>query len=297
MIACCAIFAIQDAISRHLGEAVNVYMVVMIRFWFFAAFVMLMALRTAGQQESADVPAKSSMFARLKTAVTTAHPIAQIIRGLLLVSEIVVIVIGFTKLGLIGSHAVFVCYPLLVSALSGPILGEKVGWRRWAAVIVGFIGVLIILKPGSSVFSPWAIMPFAAAMMFATYSLLTRFVAAKDSASVSFFWAGIIGAMAITPLGLMHWEPMSAENWGWLGLLCLASMSSHWLLIKAYDVAEASEIQPFAYFQLPFAAILGLVLFDESIEANLMIGAAIVVAAGLFTLWRQKVNQRRKAGA
>ncbi|WP_124085583.1 DMT family transporter [Pseudogemmobacter humi] len=281
MIASCAIFAIQDGISRHLGEAVNIYMVVMIRFWFFAVFVTLLAARAPGG---------------LRAASRSAYPLLQALRGILLVGEICVMVIAFIKLGLIETHAVFVCYPLLVTLFSGPILGEQVGWRRWLAVLAGFGGVLIILNPGGGIFSLWSLVPFLGAAMFALYGLLTRYVSRKDSAQVSFFWTGMMGALAITPFGLTHWQGMSAGNWGLMAILCCSAVLAHWLLIKAYDVAEAADIQPFAYFQLPFVSLLGLVLFNENLRMNVVIGAAIVVAAGLFTLWRQRMRQKQITG-
>lgn len=275
MIATSAVFAVQDGLSRHLGEATNAYMVVTVRFWFMAAFVLAVSARMPGG---------------IAAAARTAHPAIQSMRALLLIAEICLMVIAFVKLGLIETHAVFVCYPLLVSALSGPILGEKVGWRRWAAVLIGFVGVLIILRPGSGVFSFWALFPFASALMFAVYGLLTRYVARRDAPAVSFFWTGIVGAIGITPFGLMHWQAMSGPDWALMGLLCCTAVLGHGLLIKAYDVAEASAIQPFAYFQLPFVSLLGFMLFSETLRPNVLIGAAIVVAAGLFTLWRQRVR-------
>jgi drug/metabolite transporter (DMT)-like permease len=277
MIATTLVFAAQDALSRHLGANYPVAMVVMLRFWFFAVFVMAMAARSEGG---------------LRAATRSAYPWAQLARGLLLVTEIAVIVVAFVKLGLIETHAVFTCSPLLVAALSGPILGEKVGWRRWTAILVGFVGVLIILKPGFGVFSPWALLPLASATMFAVYGLLTRFVARKDSASVSFFWTGIVGAIAVTPFGLSYWTPMTPVDWGWMALLCCAAALSHWLLIKAYAVAEASAIQPFAYLQLVWVSGIGLVLFGETLRINVAVGAGIVVAAGIFTLWRQRVREK-----
>jgi drug/metabolite transporter (DMT)-like permease len=278
MIATSAVFALQDGLSRHLGEATNVYMVVTVRFWFMAVFVTLVALRSPGG---------------LPAAMRSAFPAIQLLRGLLLIAEICLMVVAFVKLGLIETHAVFVCYPLLVSMLSGPILGEKVGWRRWAAVLVGSVGVLIILKPGSGVFSVWALFPFASALMFAIYGLLTRYAARRDSSVTSFFWTGVIGAIAITPFGLTHWQSMSAGDWGLMAALCCTAVLGHWLLIKAYDLAEASAIQPFAYFQLPFVSLLGFLLFSETLQLNVLIGAAIVVGAGLFTLWRQRVREKQ----
>lgn len=279
MVATTVIFALQDGISRHLAGEYNVYMVVMIRFWFFAAFVMAMAARAPGG---------------LRAAVKTRYPVLQITRGLLLSTEICVMVVAFINLGLIESHAVFTCYPLLVAALSGPVLGEKVGWRRWTAIGIGFLGVVIILQPGYAVFSPWALVPLLAAFMFALYGLLTRYVAKGDAASVSFFWTGIAGAVGITPLGLWHWQAMSAPDWGWMLCLCAIACIAHWLLIRAYEVAEASAVQPFAYLQLVFVALLGFTLFGETLRTNVAIGAVLVVAAGLFTLWRQRV--KAKAG-
>ncbi|WP_050931757.1 DMT family transporter [Aestuariivita boseongensis] len=273
MIATTVVFATQDAISRHLASEYNVLMVVMIRYWFFAAFVITVAARKAGG---------------VRAAAQTEQPVVQIIRGALLALEICVMVAAFTILGLVESHAVFTCYPLLVAALSGPILGEKVGWRRWAAIGVGFIGVLIILQPGASVFDPAALIPLCAALMFALYGLLTRYAARKDSTATSFFWTGTVGAVLMTSLGVWFWEPMSQPDWGWMATLCVTGALGHWLLIKCYETAEASAVQPFAYFQLVFVSILGLLIFSEAIRTNVAIGAALIVAAGLFTFWRER---------
>ncbi len=130
------------------------------------------------------------------------------LRGLLLAGEICVMVASFTIVGLVESHAVFACYPLLVAAFSGPILGEAVGWRRWAAIGVGFLGVLVILQPGVAVFQPASLIALTSATMFALYGLLTRYAARKDSAATSFFWTGTVGATAMTCVGVWFWEPI-----------------------------------------------------------------------------------------
>ena len=278
MVATTVVFSVQDGISRHLAEAYNVYMVVRIRFWFWAAFVRLLAARDRGG---------------IRAAVRTQVPWLQVARGVLLVTEVCVMVVAFVKLGLVESHAVFTCYPLLIAALSGPILGEKVGWRRWTAILIGFLGVLIILQPGYAVFSPWALVPLLSAFLFAVYGLLTRYVARGDSASVSFFWTGTVGALAMTLVGMWFWEPMTGADWGWMLTLCCTACLGHWLLIKAFAVAEASAIQPFAYLQLVWASGIGLFLFGEDLRTNVAIGAGLVVAAGVFTLWRQRVKAQQ----
>ncbi|WP_368346442.1 DMT family transporter [Pelagovum sp. HNIBRBA483] len=272
MIATTFIFAAQDSISRHLAGEYNVFMVVMIRYWFFAAFVITIAARREGS---------------VRAAAATSQPALQIGRGLILVGEICVMVYAFTLLGLVESLAVFTAYPLIIAALSGPILGEKVGWRRWSAIGVGFVGVLIILQPGVGVFSPAALVPLLSATLFAIYGLLTRYAARRDSTATSFFWTGVSGAVAITLIGVWFWEPMTLADWGWMALLCLTGASGHWLLIKCYEVAEASAVQPFAYMQLIFGTGFGILIFSEVLRPNVALGAAIVMAAGLFTFWRE----------
>ena len=273
MIAASFVFAMQDGISRHLAGDYNVYMVVMIRYWFFAAFVIALAARKPGG---------------IRAAVQSRAPLIQIARGVLLAAEVCVMVTAFTRLGLVETHAVFTCYPLLVAALSGPVLGERVGWRRWSAIGIGFFGILVVLEPGITVFAPAAIIPLAAAAMFAIYGLLTRYVARSDAAQVSLFWTGTTGAVVMTGIGIFHWQAMRGPDWIWMAVLCCTGVTGHWLLIRALEVAEASAVQPFAYFQLIFAAALGMAAFGEVLEPNVALGAVIVVSAGLFTLWRAR---------
>jgi drug/metabolite transporter (DMT)-like permease len=275
MIATTLVFAIQDGLSRHLAGEYNVMMIVMIRYWFFAAFVIAIAKRHVGG---------------IRAAARTEQPAVQIIRGLLLSLEICVMVAAFTILGLVESHAVFTCYPLLVAALSGPVLGEHVGWRRWAAIGVGFIGVIIILQPNGDVFDIRALIPLLAATMFAVYGLLTRYASRRDTSATSFFWTGVVGAVTMTILGVWFWEPMTGPDWFWMGCLCITGVTGHWLLIRCYEVAEASAVQPFAYLQLVFAATIGIAIFGETIGTNVATGCVIIVAAGLFTFWRERLQ-------
>ncbi|NAZ37252.1 EamA family transporter [Rubellimicrobium sp. CFH 75288] len=273
MVASTAVFAAQDGLSRHLAETASVFMVVTVRFWFLAALLLALAARRPGG---------------VRAALISRRPGLQILRGLLLAAEICVMVWAFTLLGLAASHAVFAVSPLLVAALSGPLLGERVGWRRWLAIAAGFAGVLVILNPGAGAFDPLAVVPLASALLWALYGLTTRLASRSDPASVSFLWTGLVGAAALTPLGLWAWSPLGAVDWALMGVLCLTAALGHWLLIRAYEAAEASALQPFAYLQLVFASALGVALFDERIAPHVALGAVIVVAAGLFTLWRER---------
>jgi len=278
MLAATFVLAVQDGISRQLVEHYSVMTVVMFRYWFFAAFVVLWSHYRGGGISSV---AKSH------------YPFLQILRGLTLVAEVCILVSAFALLGLVESHAAFACYPLIVVALSGPILGETIGWRRWLAVVVGFVGMLIVLRPGTEVFSATALLPLLSALMFALYSLLTRYVARKDRAETSFFWTGVSGVVAISLIGPFYWTPMVGNDWWLMAALSVTGVLGHFLLIKALEVAEASTIQPFAYFQLVFASAIGLLVFGESLDSMVLVGGSMIVAAGLFTIWRS--NQRSVA--
>ena len=267
------VFASQDGLSKYLATEYNVYMVVMIRYWFFAAFVMTISSRKPGG---------------VKQVAKTKTPLLQIFRSLVLVAEMCVTVLAFTLLGLAETHAIFASYPLIIAMLSGPMLGEHVGWRRWLAICVGFFGILIILNPGNGIFSPYALVPLAGAILFALYGLLTRYAGQYDKSSTSFFWTGTVGCIAMTAIGLNFWDPVSQADWSIMLILSASGMLGHFLLIKCYEVAEASAVQPFAYLQLIWASLIGVIIFGEKITTNVLIGACIIVGAGLFTLWRER---------
>jgi drug/metabolite transporter (DMT)-like permease len=283
MIAAVFTFSLQDALSKHLAAEYNTLMVVMIRYWVFAGFVVALALRRPGG---------------FRQAIRTAQPRLHTARAALLIAEICVIVTSYTLIGLINTHAVFAVCPLIVAALSGPVLGERVGLGRWLAIGAGLAGVLVILQPGSGVFSVAALLPLASALMFALYSLLTRRATQAEDAFLSLFWSGIIGAGLITVIGLPFWQPMTLPDWGWMALYGGMAVFANWLLIRCYAVAEASAVQPFAYLQIVFVSIVGIVLFNETLAANVVIGAAIVVGAGLVALMlgRGRPQDRAPAG-
>ena len=273
MVTTTIVFASQDGLSKYLATEYNVYMVVMIRYWFFAAFIMTISSRKPGG---------------IKQVAKTKTPLLQIFRSLVLVAEMCVTVLAFTLLGLAETHAIFASYPLIIAMLSGPILGEHVGWRRWLAICVGFFGILIILNPGYGIFSPYALVPLAGAILFALYGLLTRYAGQYDNSSTSFFWTGIVGCIAMTAIGLSFWDPVSQADWSIMLILSASGMLGHFLLIKCYEVAEASTVQPFAYLQLIWASLIGVIIFGEKITTNVLLGACIIVGAGLFTLWRER---------
>ncbi len=273
MIATTVVFAVQDGISRYLAENYNVITVVTIRYMFFMCFVLAYSSRQKGG---------------IRQVASSSQLPLQIGRGLLLVAQICVAILSFSTVGLVNFHAVFASYPLMVMALSVPILGEAVGWRRWLAVCVGFCGVLLILRPGTEMFSSASILPVLAAFMMAVYGILTRYAARHDAAETSFFWTAMAGGIAMVCIGPFFWLPPIGSDWGWMGLLCLTGTGGHYLLIKALDATKASTIQPFAYLQLVFASSIGILVFADSLDPMLFIGSSIIVSSGLFALQRER---------
>lgn len=275
MIATTFVFAVQDVISRYLAEEYNAITIVMIRYWFFGLFVICI-----------NFPLRKDFSKKVKSK----HPFLQIFRGAILACEVCVMVFAFTKLGLVESHAIFACYPLIVFLLSGPVLKEKINFHQWTAIFCGFCGIIILLKPGSEVFNIYAIIPLTSAMLFAIYNILTRQVALSDSSETSYFWTGISGTFFISLIGPFFWQPIHVNDWQYMALLCISGAIGHYLLIKTLEVAEVSVVQPYAYFQLIFASGFGLIFFREELTLKMFIGTSIVLLSGLYAFVRSQEN-------
>ena len=278
MVGAVTVFALQDAITKHLVAAYPAPFFLMIRYWAFAAFALAIALRA--RQPTLDV-------------ANSRAPVQQILRALLLYFSMILFALGVRELKLADTHAILAAMPLMVTALSAPLLGEKVGWRRWLAVMFGFLGVLIILRPGLGVFQPAAAYALACAVSLAFYNILTRKVSRYDGFLTTFLFTGVIGAGAATAFGLLAWSNPTPGDWGLIGALCITSILGHFLLIRALESAPAAVLQPFHYLILVWAIILGFVFFDELPDLVTLTGGAVVVASGLFVVWREHAASRR----
>ena len=265
-------FSTMDGVSKYLAETNNVFTLVTFRYWFIALIMIISCIFI------------KNSFA---TIIKTKQPYVQFSRGLILSLNNCLVVYTFTLLGLVETHAIIACYPLIVAGLSVPFLGEKFGWRRWTAILTGFTGVLIILRPASSVISEGSIFAIIGAIMFAVYLILTRYVSRLDTAVTSFFWTGIGGTVTMTVISFFIWESIPQKDLLWLLTMCILSSSSHFLMVKTLQVAEASVIQPFSYLQLVFGSIIGVTIFSESIDLMIIVGVTIVIGSGLFTTWRE----------
>lgn len=269
------VFSSQDGLSKYLAERYNLMTIVMLRYWALMAFALALAFTSS---------------AGWRKVVRSAMPKMQFARGVLLAVQICLAAYMFVHLGLVDSHVVFASYPLMVTLFSPLLLGEKVGWQRRGAVVMGFLGVVVIIQPGVGVFQPITILPLIAAATFALYNIMTRYVARVDNGETSFFWMGLGGVIFMTLVGPFFWDPPQGQDWIWMAVLSVTGAGGHYLMIKALEVAEASSLQPFSYLQLVFAGSIGVVFFGEIITRNIVLGGMIIVASGLFTIWRERVR-------
>lgn len=271
-----ACFACMDAMTKLVIHAYAPPQFLMIRYWGFALCAVVYVSRTTG----------------LKAAMHSARPGLQFIRSIVLVAEAGVMALAFAYLGLAEVHAIFAVYPLLVTVFAAVMLREAVGWRRRLAVAAGFAGALLIIKPGVDVFDVAVLIPLAGAGLFAAYHIVTRFVAGHDTFETSFLFMAVIGALAITPLGIMAWRPLDLEAALVIGLMAVLGIAGHLLLVKALALADASTIQPFNFFLLAWATLIGTTLFGERLDVLAVLGTLIIVAAGLLTILRDRAARK-----
>ena len=269
-------FAAQDAITKHLTQSVSVPQIVTVRFFFFSLFAIVYASRKMD----------------IRIAFQSSRPKLQVLRGLLICGEISLFSFALHRLGLAEMHAIFACFPLIITALSVPFLGESVGWRRWLAVGLGFIGTLIIIRPDSTVFSPYAMIALVCALMFAIYNLITRKVSRHDRFETSLLFFGIVGFISSVVVVPFYWQTPNSDQAFWLGVISITAIIGHLLLIKALQLTPAVILQPFNYFVLLWAMVIGYVVYGEVLPTYKLIGAALVVISGVYVARREYVVSR-----
>jgi drug/metabolite transporter (DMT)-like permease len=216
-------------------------------------------------------------------ALRTTRPWLQITRSLILIIESAIFVLAFRYLPLADAHAVAAISPLLVIALGVLFLGEKAGPARWLAVAAGFAGVLLIIRPGLRDLDWPVLLPLIGAGLWAAYQILTRLAARHDSADTSLIWAALVPLIATTFVGPIGWQWPTLTVWILMALISVIGAVGNYAMIKALDYAEAGAVQPYNYTLLVWATLLGIVMFGDVPDSWTILGAAIVVASGLYT--------------
>ncbi len=268
------IFASMDALTKHVSMLYPAPQILWIRYVLFALYGLAVTVRRRGRK-----------------AFHSRAPFLQILRGLLLCVEILMFIVAFRYLPLADIQAIAGIGPLVATALSVPILGEKVGIRRWSAIAVGFFGLVVIIRPGFSAFDPLLLLPAVGISIYALYQVLTRVAARYDHPDTTILYTGLVGLFAMTLAVPFFWQTPDAEDLA--QMLCIGVMGvlGHALLIKALALAPASVLQPLNYITIVWATILGYVFFDDLPDLPTVAGALIIAASGLYTFHRERVRK------
>lgn len=217
------------------------------------------------------------------------RPGLQLLRSALMVTTTFLNFLAVRYLQLADAVAIFFVAPLIVAALAGPLLNEWAGPRRWAAIVVGFLGVLVITRPGVGGLEWTALFALAAATVFALYTISTRILAGHDSTVTTFFYTPLIGLIGFAPFGIAVWEtPPDLFHWLLLFMTGIVGGLGHLLMILAYRRAPAPVLAPFMYIQLIWMTASGILVFGDFPSSWTFIGAAIVVASGLYLWFREQ---------
>ncbi|MBM3528477.1 MAG: DMT family transporter [Alphaproteobacteria bacterium] len=265
------LFAVLDATAKYLGGHLDTLQVVAMRFVtaFFVALIFSNPILRPGM-------------------LRTARPGLQLVRGLFLVSTTICNFFAFRYLQLDEALAILFATPFLVAAVAGPILGEWIGWRRWTAIGVGFAGVLVVIRPGLGGMQWAALISVGAAIFYAAYAIATRMAMRHESSETTLFYANLVGLLTMLPVLPFVWTTPSPLDFVMLvGVGALGTLG-HFLLILAHRRTPASTLSPFMYTQLIWATALGYLVFNDVPNRWTLIGAGIVVASGLYLLYREQ---------
>lgn len=217
----------------------------------------------------------------------------QLTRSSLMLGTTVFNFIAVKYLRLDQTIAITFLTPLIVAALAVPLLGEHIGWRRAAAIFVGFVGVLIVVRPGMTAVHPAFIAAFLSMLAYSLLIIVTRQLASHDSSLVTLFYGTIVGAIATAPFALAAWVwPESLWTWGMLFALGALGGGGHYLIIQAYRFAPVSAVTPFLYFELISMITLSYVVFGDQPDRWSFLGALVIVASGLYLIHRERIAHR-----
>lgn len=269
------VFGIQDAVSKILVASYSPFQITMMRYWAFALFALFLVSRQAP----------------IRHALRSKATGWQMLRGLLLMADIWFFALALQTMPLGELQAITLVYPLLVTLFAVPILGEKVGVFRIVAVLAGFAGAMIIVRPGGVPLSWGVFFTLASATLYALYIVVTRKVSQIDSTSTSMVYASVVGLVLSTAVGFSFWQPMGWNDLALVGVVMVTTCAGHGVMMLALSKAPASVLQPFNYFSLPWAIALGYFVFGHLIDPVSMIGAVVIVAAGLVVMARERMKR------
>ena len=266
------IFSSTDGAAKYLSSDIAPQQIIFLRYVIVLTMILLFCI-----------------FQGQRNLLKTEQPKLQILRGLCLASAGLLMYFALKHLPLELCAAISFVSPLFVTALAIPLLGERVGLRRWIAVLIGLLSVLIILRPGGASFQLAMLLPLGASLCWATGLILTRLMRDREQALTVLAWSSLVGVVAVSPLAWPVWQAPNASQWTILILLGVFNGLGQYLVIRAFMLASASLLAPFSYSIIIWSMLIGLVVFNSFPDAITLLGTAILIAAGLYIWNREKV--------
>ena len=270
MVAGLAMFSIGEGAVKYLTTQHEIIQIVWARYTFHALLFLVIFSRIG-----------------IKRQIVTTRPWLQLGRSVLLLTATICFFTAVRHLTLAEAISINFVSPLLVTAFSIPLLGEHVGVRRWLAIMVGFVGVLIIVRPGLGVMHWAAILPLGTAVCYALYQILTRIAARTEDTQTSLFWTSAVGVIVTSAVVPFMWTAPSPFAWALMIGTGLFFGFGHLLLIKGFEVAPASMLAPFIYTQLIWVTIIGYLVFGNFPDRFTLLGGSVVIASGLYVWHRE----------
>ncbi len=269
------LFVSSDTVVKLAREGLPVAMVVWGR---FVTHLLIMMLLFPGR--------------RIIPLLHTKQPFLVIVRALLLLISTVLFFSGILFIGLAEANAIMFIAPLFIVALSIPMLGENVDVRRWSAVAIGFLGILLIFRPGFQNIS-WAyILIFGAAFSYALFNILTRMLTFTETTVSMWFYTALVGAICSSSVVWIFWETPSIKQWIMLFMIGAICTGSQFIIIKAYNFASASLLAPFHYLQIVWAIAYGFIIFGSFPDVWALAGTSIIITSGLY-IWSREFQSRK----
>lgn len=278
LIAATFMFSISDVFAKILGARLHVIEIGWIRY--LVSLVIVLAVQ--------------ARMGRVRVRVR--FPGQQVARGLAMVCSMMLFFVALRFMPIADAAAVGFVSPLMITALSVPLLGEVVGLRRWAAIGVGFAGVLIVMRPGTGAFQPAALLVVCSSLSWAFASVFTRKLAGKEDAGAMMLWTIMVGGGVLSlPLPFVFTMPSLLDVAMATAIGVLVTAGQYWMIF-AYRHASASMLAPFSYVQLIWSTTSGWLVFGQLPDEWTWVGAAVIMASGLYTLHRERVRARERAG-
>lgn len=265
-------FVTLDALAKHLMQHYSVVQVIWARFFFHMIFACLALI---------------VMQTNIREKITSKKPGLQIVRSLLMLLTNGLFFIAIQTVELTTATTIMFLSPIMITMLAIPVLGEKVGLRRWIGVFIGFFGAMVIVRPGVIEFDFAIVLLLAATVSHALYQLFTRKVRVYDDPITSLLYTGLLGTVVMSTVVPMKWQTPTLEHWPYFILLGLTGCVGHFCLITALRVAPASVVSPFAYSTLIWASGYSYFVFNEMPHHQVYIGGSIIIASGLYILHRE----------